>query len=122
MSMTTACIQMRISKAFQELDQSFTVFRRHVNHGIAMGLRLSAMPQYRLQQGARPPVMQQVGVAGDLLGQPDPPERRRPPFPACRSRLGTVVGKAGTHVMKEQICVGPDQAGNSAPIDPPADA
>ena len=80
-------------------------------------LRLAAVPEHRLEQRARPAIVQVARPPRHRLGQPDPPERRSPPLPApVATRLRAMVGQPLAHVMQQQVCIGPDQL--EAPLRP----
>src|SRR5690606_29150379 len=57
-------------------------------------LRLTAVPEDRLGEIARAPIVQEQRVAGDGFGQSDAPQRRRAPLIAVGGALVAVIGEA----------------------------
>ena len=67
------------------------------------------MPKDRLGQVARAAVVQEEGVAADLTGKADPPQRRRAPLRAGSVADLLAIGQAGAHVVQQKVGIGPDQ-------------
>lgn len=69
------------------------------------------MPEDGFEHATRTAVMQQPGVAVDVLDQADAPQRRRAPLLAASREIGTSVGQLVPHVMQQQVGVRPDLLG-----------
>ena len=59
-----------------------------------------------IHQGAA--IVQQAGVAVHVLDEARAPQRRRLPLAAVGAKVGAVVGQPLTHVVQQQVGVGPD--------------
>ena len=83
------------SEASQKGEQRLAVCGSHGHHRVALGLRLAVVPEDRPRHAPRPPIVQQLRVARDSLGQAKPPKRRGLPFIARGATFGAVVGQTG---------------------------
>ena len=68
----------------------------------------TAMPQHGFEHAARAAIVQQAGVAVDVLDQPGAPQRRGFPLLAIGGKVGAVVGEALAHVVQQQVGVRPN--------------
>src|SRR3546814_5160768 len=74
------CLPFEFLERAQEGQQGLALLGGQVDHLLPCRRRLAAVPEHRLEQTPRAPVVQKAGVAVDRLGEADPPERRRAPL------------------------------------------
>jgi len=65
------------------------------------------VPQDRLLEIPRAPIVQETAQRETLFDKPDAPERRRSPLATIRIVAG--IGECLAHVVEHQVRIGPDQ-------------
>jgi len=66
------------------------------------------MPQHRFQHATGAAVVQQAGVAVDVMDQADAPQRRGFPLAAIGQSVGAAIGQPCAHVVQQEVAVGRD--------------
>src|SRR3546814_12228673 len=88
------CLPFEFLERAQEGQQGLALLGGQVDHLLPCRRRLAAVPEHRLEQTPRAPVVQKAVVAVDRLGEADPPDRR--------DRKSVVSGKG----VKERVALG----------------
>ena len=98
--------RLAASQRLQEGDQPAAILdRRLAERRGRVGLAFAAVPQDRLLDRRRPPVVEQEAGAGEVVDEPDAPQRRRPPLLPGRLEVRAAVGEARAHVVEQQVGV-----------------
>ena len=67
------------------------------------------MPEYRFQQTSRTAIVQEKRMSVHRFGEPDAPKGSRSPFTAGCITHGPPVREAFSHVVQQEIGIGPDK-------------
>src|SRR3546814_20809741 len=114
------CLPFEFLERAQEGQQGLALLGGQVDHLLPCRRRLAAVPEHRLEQTPRPPVVQKAGVAVDRLGEADPPERRRAPLASRRDTPGPIFGEPRAHVAPHPVVVARVYMQQPTPPPPPS--